>query len=133
MRVENTQKRVDPKRLTEGFVLSTVSAALILLQGILIFLTGRFRGVRVQWVLELGIGELRRHTLGRPSLTVLGVGTMIVGIIILMGAILIFKGRAKEGAITVVAFSTLSIFTGGGYLAGLILGVIGGALALSKI
>jgi len=32
----------------------------------------------------------------------------------------------------VIAFSALSIMSGGGYLAGLILGVVGGALAISE-
>lgn len=106
-------------------MLSIVSSALILLQGVL-------RAVRGQWALFLGIGEFRRHSLGHISLVILGIVTIVVGVVILLGAILISKGRAKEGAITVVAFSVLSIFTGGGFLIGLILGVIGGALVLSK-
>jgi hypothetical protein len=56
-----------------------------------------------------------------------------LGIIIFIGGYLILKGWEREGAITVVAFSVLSIFTGGGYFVGLILGVIGGAIVLSKL
>jgi hypothetical protein len=107
-------------------VLSLVSSVLIILQGVL-------RVVRGEWALFLGIGEFRRHSLGHTSLVIIGLVTVVVGVAILLGALLISKGRAKEGAITVIAFSVLSIFTGGGFLVGLILGVIGGALVLSKI
>jgi membrane-anchored glycerophosphoryl diester phosphodiesterase (GDPDase) len=88
--------------------------------------------VRGQWALELGIGEFRRHLLGHAALVVLGAVTMVLGIIIIIGALLISKGLEREGAVTVIAFSVLSIFTGGGYLVGLIIGVIGGAVVLSK-
>lgn len=100
--------------------------------GILIFLQGILRVLRGQWAWELGIGEFRRHSLSTLSFAVLGLGTMILGVMVLIGAILVFKGHEKEGAVTILAFSTLSIFTGGGFLAGLILGVVGGAMALSK-
>jgi hypothetical protein len=121
-----TAGQVDPRRLPSGYGLTIVSGALILLQGIL-------QIVRGQWALELGIGELRRRSLHHISWTVLGVVTIVIAVVIFAGAFLISKGREREGAITVVAFSVLSIFTGGGYLAGLILGVIGGALVLSEI
>jgi hypothetical protein len=53
---------------------------------------------------------------------------------VVLGSILLIKpGREREGGITVIAFSMLSILSGGGYyMAGLILGVVGGALALSQ-
>ena len=88
--------------------------------------------MRGQWALFLGVGELRRHSLNMASLTILGVVTVVLGAIILLGAILVDKGRPREGAITVLAFAVLSVFTGGGYLAGLILGVIGGAIILAQ-
>ena len=107
-----------------GFILAIVSGALITLQGVLHI-------VRSQWGLELGLGELRRHSLRGIDIKVLGIVTLILGIMVLLGAFLIRSGRAREGGITVIAFSILTIFAGGGYLVGVILGVIGGALALS--
>jgi hypothetical protein len=51
---------------------------------------------------------------------------------VLVGAYLMRRtGREREGGITVIAFSVLAIFAGGGYLVGVILGVVGGALALT--
>lgn len=109
-----------------GFFLSVVSGVLIILQGTL-------RVVRGRWALSLGIGEFRRHSLGSSALIILGVDTIALGIVVFVGAYLILKGWEREGAITVIAFSVLSIFTGGGYYVGLILGVIGGAIVLSKL
>jgi hypothetical protein len=120
------QMQVEPYRqVSAAFILSVVSGALILLQGAL-------RLFRSQWGLELGIGEFRKHTLGGIDYKVLGVMSIVLGFIVIMGALLMKKpDRARQGAITVIAFSALSILAGGGFIAGLILGVIGGAFALS--
>ena len=107
-----------------GFILSIVSGALITIQGALHI-------IRTQWALELGLGELRRHSLRGIDIKVLGIVTLILGIMVLLGAFLMRTGRVREGAITVISFSVLTIFAGGGYFIGIILGVIGGALALS--
>ncbi len=114
----------DQKIVRTGTILSTVSAALIILQGILHI-------VRTQWALELGLGELHRRSLRGLDFKVLGAGTIILGAMVLVGTYFIRTGRVREGAITVIVSSVLSIFVGGGYLAGLVLGVIGGALALT--
>jgi hypothetical protein len=109
-----------------AFILSVVSGALILLQGAL-------RIIRSQWGLELGIGELRKPVLEGLDYKVLGVISVVLGVVVILGALLLRNPeRARMGGITVIAFSALSILAGGGYLAGLIMGVVGGALALSK-
>ncbi|MCW4010876.1 MAG: hypothetical protein NWF05_09700 [Candidatus Bathyarchaeota archaeon] len=120
------QAQVEPhKQVSAAFVLSVVSGTLILLQGVL-------RLVRSQWGLELGLGEFRKHSLGGTDYKVIGALSIMVGVVVLVGAFLLKKpDRVRQGAITVVAFSALSIFAGGGFIAGLILGVIGGAFALS--
>src|SRR5512138_971856 len=118
------QTPADRKMVRTGFVLSLVSGALITLQGLLVV-------IRTQWGLELGLGEFRRHALRGIDFKVLGIVTIILGIVVLFGAYLLRKpGREREGGITVIAFSVLTIFTGGGYLVGVLLGVIGGAVAL---
>ncbi len=114
------------KQVSIAFILSTVSGVLILLQGSL-------RVIRTQWGLELGIGEFRRHILGGIDYKILGIVSIVLGVMVILGAILLDKpDRARQGGITVLAFSVLSIFSGGGFIAGLILGVIGGAIALSE-
>jgi hypothetical protein len=120
------QAQVEHKPISVAFILSLVSGVLILLQGTLHI-------IRSQWGLELGIGELRRRSLGGTDFKVLGIVSLILGVMVILGAFLLNKpSRCREGGITVIAFSVLSILAGGGYLAGLILGVIGGALALSN-
>ncbi len=119
------QTQADRKMVRTGFILSVVSGALFTIQGLL-------HVIRTQWALELGLGELRRHSLRGIDFKVLGIVTIILGIVVLLGAYLLRKpGRERQGGITVIAFSVLSIFTGGGYLVGVLLGVIGGALALT--
>jgi hypothetical protein len=114
------------KQLSEAFVLSIASGTLILLQGAL-------RVIRTQWGLELGLGEFRRHALGGIDYKILGSISIVLGLMVIAGALLIRKpDRSRQGGITVVAFSVLSILAGGGFIAGLILGVSGGALALSS-
>lgn len=123
--MELFQAQSDKKMVKTGFILSTVSGALIILQGALHI-------VRAQWGLELGLGELRRHSLMGIDLKLLGTASVILGVMVLIGAYLMHtQGRVKEGAITVIAFSALTIVVGGGYLIGVILGVVGGALAYS--
>ncbi len=119
------QTQADRKMVRTGFILSIVSGALFTIQGLL-------HVIRTQWALELGLGELRRHSLRGIDFKVLGIVTIILGIVVLLGAYLLRKpGRERQGGITVIALSVLSIFTGGGYLVGVLLGVIGGALALT--
>jgi len=71
-----------------------------------------------------------------PLLSVLIIYTVvgvIFAVLVLIGAILIYiPGKEVVGGILVIIFSLLSVITGGGFLIGLILGIIGGALGLAK-
>jgi hypothetical protein len=123
--VEKTQVQADQKQIKTAFIISVASGALILLQGSLHI-------IRRQWGLELGIGELRRRSLGGVDFAIIGAISIVLGVMVILGALLLRKPtRLREGGITVLAFSVLSILGGGGYLAGVILGVIGAAIALS--
>jgi hypothetical protein len=118
-----TQQKGKPVNV--AFILSIVSGILIVTQGTLRF-------IRNQWGLELGIGEFRRSVVNGSGFRIISIVTILLGIIVLFGALLMRHGKTRNGGITVIAFSLLSIMSGGGYLAGLILGVIGGALAISE-
>jgi len=121
------QAHSDQRMVTTGFILSLIS-------GILITLQGALRIVRTQWGLSLGLGELSRRSLHGIDFKLLGIVALISGLMVLLGAFLIGKfGKEREGAITVIAFSVLTVFAGGGYyFIGVILGVIGAAFALSS-
>ena len=124
-RREVVQAQFKRKQLSTGFILSVVS-------GILISVQGALHIIRTQWALELGLGEFQRRSLHGIDFKVLGIVTLVLGIVVLLGAFLMrYPGRQREAGITVIAFSTLTIMAGGGYLAGAVLGVIGGAIELS--
>jgi len=59
---------------------------------------------------------------------------LIFGVLVLLGAILlrIRPAHKKAWGIMILVFSIPSIVTGGGFIIGFILGIIGGALALSR-
>jgi hypothetical protein len=119
------QAQADQKQIKMAFIISLASGVLILLQGSLHI-------IRKQWALELGIGEIRRRSLGGVDFAVIGAICVVLGVTVILGAFLLRKPtRLREGGITVLAFSVLSILGGGGFLAGLILGVIGATIALS--
>jgi len=112
---------------------ATVGFALSLTGGILILLQGTIRLVRAQWIVEFGMDEFRRRIFGEVLATTLGIIAVVFGIIVIIGAYLIYQlGKEVVGGILVIVFSAVSIFTGGGYLIGLILGIVGGALGLAK-
>ena len=108
-----------------GFALSLVSGILVLIQGIMRFIRGKF--------LEIGIDFIRRRILAGVAFQVVGVIAVVFAILIIIGAFLIYSpGNEMTGGIIVLVFAVLSIITGGGFLAGFILGIIGGILGLLK-
>jgi len=75
---------------------------------------------------------VRHRFLAAVALNVLGGIAVAFGVVIIVGAYLIWTRMEATGAVIVLIFSVLSIFVGSGWLIGLILGVIGGILALLK-
>jgi hypothetical protein len=108
-----------------GFAFSLLGAILILLRGIV-------RVVRGDVITFLGSDEIRRRFLTGITLNVLGGIAIVFGIIIIIGAVLIYNQMEVAGGTIVIIFSLLSIIVGSGWLIGLIFGVIGGILALLK-
>jgi membrane-bound ClpP family serine protease len=116
------------QRATAAFALSLVAGILILIQGIVRLLQSR--------ALEIsGIeDEIRRRVLAGIALHIVGAIAVVFGILIVVGAVLLYKlGKATAGGMIVLVFSLLSILTFGVVgLVGLILGIVGAALALAK-
>jgi hypothetical protein len=106
--------------------LSLIAGILVLIQGIIRIARGELNILGV-------LDEFRRRILGGLALEAIGAIAIVFGILILIGAILLYKpGYETAGGIIVLVFSVLSILTGGGFVAGFILGIIGGALGLTK-
>jgi len=115
-----------PKRAKIGFAMSIVGALIILAQG----LVRIFRG---EVLVFLGSEGLRRRVFAGLTLQVIGVIAIVFAILILLGAYFIYSpGKETVGGIIVLVFAALSILTGGGWLVGLILGIVGGILGLLK-
>jgi hypothetical protein len=75
---------------------------------------------------------VRHRFLASIALNVLGGVAVVFAILILAGTYLVYTGMTAAGGTLILIFSFLSIFVGSGWLIGLILGVIGGILALLK-
>ncbi len=109
-----------------GFALSLIAGILVLVQGVVRIVRGELNILAV-------LDEFRRRILGGLALEVVGAIAIVFGILILIGAILLYKpGNETTGGIIVLVFSALSILTGGGFVVGFVLGIIGGALGLAK-
>lgn len=111
--------KAEQKRATVGFFVSLIAGILILLNGILFGVVGSIFTV-VAGLEELGI-------------TVMALG-LFLGVVIADAVLVYTPGKEVVGGAMVLMFSLLSILIGGGYIGiiGLIMGVIGGALAIAK-
>ena len=54
----------------------------------------------------------------------------IVGLVLLMGSILMLLGYGTIGSIVVFPLAVVSLLIGGGFVAGFVLGVMGGILGM---
>ena len=126
MQQSNAQQPVSkPERATIGFAFSLAGALVILAQGLVRIVRGE--------ITFLGSDEIRRRILAGLALGTVGVIAVVFAVLIIIGAYFIFNpGTEVVGGIIVLIFSAFSIIAGGGWLIGLILGIIGGILALLK-
>ena len=111
------------KRATTGFIISLIAGILIVINGLMFVALAEF--------LETLETSLPIFVTGIfAGLAAVGV---ILGVLVIIGAILIYMpGKEVIGGILVIIISILSIVIGGGFLIGLILGIIGGILGLAK-
>jgi len=126
-----TTASTSPKRATIGFALSLVAGILILLCGIAFFalqsLLNSIIDVVPMPVTIPGIG------FAEAVFATIGAIGVVCAIIVLVGAFLIYMpGKEVIGGIIVLIFSILSIVAFGGFIIGMILGIIGGALGIAK-
>lgn len=118
------------KKATAGFIISLIAGILILINGLAWFALRSF----VSSFMPIGVpGVGDVAAAAEATLALLGAIGVIFGIIVLVGAILIYMpGKEVVGGILVLIFSILSIVSFGGFIIGLILGIIGGALGIAK-
>ena len=120
--IQTTPKR---QKATLGIAFSIMGAALIFLRGLIRISAGDV-------ITFVGSDEVRHRFLAGLALNLIGGVAVAFAILIIVGAYLIYSGAEMTGGIIVIIFSVLSILVGSGWLIGLILGVIGGLLAIVK-
>jgi len=102
--------------------------------GILIISNTILLGVATTWfpdIIPTLPGETANDTQTLYTLTAIG---LILGMLVLLAAILLHikPVNKKVWGIIIIVFSIPSVLTGGGFIIGFILGIIGGALSLSR-
>jgi hypothetical protein len=111
------------KKAQVGFVLSLIAGIIILINAVMFVALADFLDL-VGAVIPAFVGDIF------AGLAVVGV---VFAAIVIIGAILIYiPGKETIGGILVIIFSIFSIIVGGGFILGLVLGVIGGVLGLRK-
>ncbi|MCE5339427.1 MAG: hypothetical protein LLF90_12195 [Methanomicrobiaceae archaeon] len=132
-----------------AFALSLVAGILILVSGIVIlmlgtaFMSGMMGGYYPGMMGEYHEGMMGgygspmdgyRYPTGYFPFVAAGIGIwgIVCGIISLIGSYMLYSRPASHAAwgVVILIFSLLSVFEGGGFVIGLILGVIGGILAI---
>jgi len=113
------------ERPTAAFVLSLIGGIFILIGSLVSsILVGIIGGAMMLIPFLEGFGAL---------IILIAVIGIIFGILIIIGALMINSGdpsRVRTGSILVLILSILSLFTGGGFIIGFILALIGSILGL---
>jgi len=110
----------------------TAAFALSLIAGILILINGAILGAVGSFIAPFIPGMSEKALVTGILGTVMVVG-IILGLIVIVAAVMLYRNPAQKTmwGVIVLVLSIISIFIGGGFIIGLILGIIGGALALT--
>jgi hypothetical protein len=104
-----------------GFYLSVIGGSLIILQGlIVIFFSSIYYAIITS---SLGVGV---------SVLFLGIMLVILGLIVYSSAYALTRSPGQHVVVgaSIIIFSLLALFLGGGYIIGSVLGMIGGIIAI---
>jgi hypothetical protein len=125
------------KRSRAGFILSIIGAIIVLFGAIslLSFSPDLLAVSEEQLKTFEPLAEMTGMTVEEMLNSVyggMGVFGIVCAILIIVGALLAYyKGMRVAGGIIIIIFSVLSIFSLGGFVIGMILGIVGGALILA--
>jgi len=124
------------ERPTTAYILSLIGGIMILVGGLsTVAMMGMWQwGMMHGWSGRFGPAVIDKWAFIPTTFTFLGLFGALCGIIVIVGAAML-NSRPEDHfrwGTLILIFSVLSIFGGmGGFLVGLILGVVGGALAIS--
>lgn len=122
------------KRATAGFIVSLIGGIIDAIVAVFIIVAAYWVGEFEELMSSYGFGYGFGREAVAATLAILGAIGLILAIVVIIGAVLIYMpGKEVIGGILVLVFSIISFFfTAGGLFIGLILGIIGGALGISK-
>ncbi|MCW4045498.1 MAG: hypothetical protein NWE94_08295 [Candidatus Bathyarchaeota archaeon] len=110
---------------TKAFTLSLIAGVLVVCNAVAVEIAATW----FPWIFPTLPGATDNATMPFASITAIG---LICGVLVLTAATMLHvKHRNKKAwSAIIIAFSIPSVITGGGFIAGFILGIIGGAKAL---
>jgi hypothetical protein len=118
-------------RITSGFIMSVVAGVLVLLNGILWFMLIHFL-TTIPEEAAISAEMVPVMILSFPFI-ILGIMGILFAIGIFIGSALIYLyGNKSTGGKIVLVFAILSIASGGGFIMGMAVGIVGGAYAVKK-
>ena len=124
------EAKTEVKKATAGFIVSLISGILILANASIVIALGSMIA-ELEPITIHGRGATRFAGMALATWGAIG---LIFAILVIIGAVLMYMpGNEVVGGILVLVFSIFSIIIGGGFIIGLILGIIGGALGLAKM
>jgi hypothetical protein len=109
-----------PPRAIWGFILAMLAGILVILNAAALLSPGFY----AQWTTIF----FWLPAIGPASLS-FAIGA-IIGLILVIGSILMLLGYGTLGSIVVFPLAVLSLLIGGGFIAGFVLGVLGGILGM---
>jgi len=109
----------------------TAAFALSLFAGILILINGAILGVVSSFIAPFIPGASEAALVTGILTALMGIG-IILGIIVIFSAVMLYRNPSQKTlwGIVILVLSIISIVISGGFILGLILGIIGGILAL---
>ncbi|MEM2225772.1 MAG: zinc-ribbon domain-containing protein [Candidatus Bathyarchaeia archaeon] len=113
---------VPPARALWGFILSIIAGIMVLINAA--GLTSAWLYVTLASIFPW-IGTIAPF----PPWMLIGIG-VILGIIMIIGSLLMIMGYGTIGSIVVFVPAIISLIMGGGFVAGFILGIVGGIMAM---
>ena len=111
-----------PARATYGFLLSLVAGIMILLNAAALLSPAFY----AMWI---GIFPWIPFFGPFPPWILVAIG-VILGIIVLLGAVLMILGYGAIGAVVVFPAAVISLIFGGGFIVGFVLGIVGGIMGM---
>lgn len=111
-----------PSRSTWGFVISLIAGIMIIINAAAL-LSNSF------YTMWAGIFPWITYFGAFPPWVLVAIG-LILGIVVAIGSILMVLGYGTIGAVVVFPAAVISLILGGGFIAGFILGVVGGILGM---